>query len=120
MKAGATMDAQIVVTNNSGAPVQTTGCHDLFQVALSSPTLTPNIAWLQCLGTLTIPTGFSTYPVKVYASALGRAGESIDNSIPKCIDGHAPPLPAGDYQARLYQVHQVVPEPESISVRVSE
>jgi hypothetical protein len=119
--AGTTIHGQVVVTNNTGAAISATGCQSLFQVALSSPTYTPQILWLSCAQTMSIPVGTSSYPVTIETRLLGCVhGPETHNSseFPLCVNGQAPPLPAGDYEARLYQSPQVVPDPDPVHVRV--
>jgi hypothetical protein len=117
MHAGATVDAQVIVENNTGSALHVTGCGSLFQVALSSDTIEPNIAWPACAQPLTVPVGESVYPVTVSAKyqACGDGG-----TLPPCgTAGDLPALPPGDYQARLYQNPVVVPAPPPVAIRVT-
>ena len=122
MKSGSMMAAQVIVSNHTGEAISTTGCGTLFNVVLNSDTYKPAPFWTTCLQQFTIPTGESTYPVTVLGSAVGCVGDPFpgDSSMPKCEDdGHPPALPPGDYQARLYQVHPLVPDPGPVPVSVT-
>src|SRR5690349_7058646 len=102
MRAGTTMDAVVVVQNDSGAAVMTTGCGSLFQIALITSGETPEIAWTLCLQNFTIPIGESRYPMTITAEARGCGGEPAGQR-PACVDGHAPAPPPGEYEAALFQ-----------------
>jgi hypothetical protein len=110
------MEVQVIVENNTGGVVYVTGCGSLFQVALGNDAVKPNIGWEQCLETLTVAAGESTYTVAVSGSYLDCYGDGL---FPACIDGRAPALPPGDYQAALYQNPEVAPAPPPIDIRVT-
>ena len=98
------MPGRVVIDNNTGHPIQASGCLFLFQVALTSTTYHPAVAWFLCLQAFTIPAGESSYPVTVQASynqcSQGRAHRGIRACLP---NGRPPPLPPGACHARLFQ-----------------
>ena len=118
MRAGTTMDAVVVVQNDSGAPVMTTGCGSLFQIALITSGETPEIAWALCLQNFTIPIGESRYPMTITAEARGCGGEPAGQR-PACVDGHEPALPPGEYEAALFQSSPVVTLPAPVPIEVT-
>ncbi len=64
------MSGNVVVENNTGRPLNATGCGRLFQVTLGNAKIRPSVEWLQlrCARPFTIPVGESSYPVTVDAS----------------------------------------------------
>lgn len=121
VEAGGTIEGRVVVNNNTGEPIIVVGCGSIFQVALANDEIEPMVGWNLCAQDITIPTGESTYPVSVRASyntCLGESGESTIPMVPCLEDGLPPALPPGDYEARLYQGPEVVPEPSPIEIRV--
>ena len=119
MTAGSSTAGHVVIQNNTGHAIHTSGCLTLFQVALVSSNYHPATAWLDCLQSFTIPAGQSTYPVIVAASysqcSQGRPSAAMKACLP---DGHPPPLPAGVYRAVLFQARHVFAAPPAIAVRV--
>jgi hypothetical protein len=99
VSAGEAGQGQVVVTNETGAPISATGCGSFFQVALVSSTYTPEIFWNACGERLTIPVGVSSYPVTVAARWLGCTNDppnvsaSATSTFPPCADERAPGLP---------------------------
>jgi hypothetical protein len=118
MSAGSTLAGHVVVSNDTGAAITATGCQSLFAVMLTSSTYAPEPLWLLCLQRFTIPTGVSKHPVTVQASTHLCARSSTDPAIPSCVNGRPPALPAGNYQAQLYQSAHVVPDPMGVPVTV--
>lgn len=122
MTRGSQMTARVVVTNNTGHVIHELGCGSLFQVALTSSTYHPDVAWLTCLQSLTIPVGKTRYAVQVRATYLS-CGQGLERAGTKpCLRGKQkmPPLPAGHYKAKLFmQVRQLAPAPPPIPVRVT-
>lgn len=120
MTAGSSMAGHVVIENNTGRAIHTSGCLTLFQVALVSSSYHPTIAWLDCLRSFTIPVGQSSYPVTIAASygrcSQGRPSDSIKSCLP---NGHLPPLPPGIYRAVLFQVRHLVPAPSPVTIRVT-
>ncbi|HVB43175.1 MAG TPA: hypothetical protein VNF47_10775 [Streptosporangiaceae bacterium] len=120
MTAGSSMSGHVVVENDTGRAIRTSGCLTLFQVALASSSYHPAIAWLDCLQSFTIPVGQSSYPVTVVASygrcSQGRPSDAIKACLP---GGHPPALPPGIYRAVLFHVRHLVPVPPPVTVRVT-
>jgi hypothetical protein len=115
MKADSMMQGEVRVSNKSGAPIQTTACGSPFAVALRSDTIEPEIIWTTCLNTFTIPVGESSYPIGFPATYSGCSPDQR----PCNADGSIPALPPGDYEATLYQSHDIVPAPAPVPVRVT-
>jgi hypothetical protein len=114
------MSGRVVVENNTGHAVHVSGCLALFQVALASSKYQPAVAWPLCLQPFTIPIGESSYPATVEASySECRAGRP-QGAVRACLPNRRPPpLPPGDYHAKLFQMGHIVPVPPAITVRVT-
>jgi hypothetical protein len=67
---------------------------------------------------MTIPKGVSTYPAPVIATYSSCTRDETSPA-PHCVPSGMPSLPPGQYQARLYQDHDLVPPPPSIAVEVT-
>lgn len=121
--AGETLSGRLVVTNNTGHDVKVIGCGSIFQVALANDAYEPEITWPACAQEITVPDGESTYPMSVQARRNVCTNGPASSSTPTCEpDGSPPPLPPGDYEARLYQgsdPYVVVPDPPPVDVRVT-
>ena len=118
MTAGSSMSGHVVVENDTGRAIRTSGCLTLFQVALAGSSYHPAIAWPACLQSFTV--GQSSYPVTVAASygrcSQGRPSDAIKACLP---GGQMPSLPPGTYRAVLFQVRHLVPVPPPVTVRVT-
>lgn len=115
MTAGSSIKGRVVVRNNTGRAIHTSGCLTLFQVALTSSRYHPDPLWLTCLQPFTIPVGVSRYRITVAATYL-HCG---DRPSPACLPGGGmPPLAAGKYLARLFQSRHLVQTPPGLRVRV--
>lgn len=113
------MPVRVVVENNTGRAVHVAGCGTLFQVALTSKSYRPTVAWTTCVQTITIPAGQSSYRLTVRASYSECSQNARHDGLRACLpDGQPPPLPPGDYHAKLFQVRHLVPVPAAIMVRV--
>jgi hypothetical protein len=114
MLAGSTMDATLIVENHTGDALEFAGCGSPFAVALGNDDTQPAVAWPACRQGFTLPTGKSTYALPVVARYLscGPGGPPCDGLDP-------PPLPPGEYQAKLYQNPDVVPAPTPVTIRVT-
>jgi hypothetical protein len=119
MAAGSRMTGQVLIDNHSGHAVHTFGCLSLFQVALTSGSYRPTVAWPACLQRFTIPVGVTRYRVTVWAS-YSQCGQARPlNGLKACLPGgRMPPLPPGTYHARLYRARPLVRVPPAITVRV--
>src|SRR6266568_2313690 len=118
MTAGSSMSARVVVENNTGRAIHVSGCLTLFQVALASGKYQPAVAWPACAQAFTIPVGQSSYPVTVRASYLECSAGRRQGAVRACLPGRQPPpLPPGDYHARLFQLGNLVPVPPARTVR---
>ncbi len=119
MAAGSSIKGRLVVTNNTGRAIHTWGCGTPFQVALTSSTYHPDVAWPTCLQRLTIPAGVTSYRVAVSATYLICSGSQSPGTTRACLPGGGmPPLPAGKYRAMLFQSRHLVQAPPGIPVRV--
>jgi hypothetical protein len=115
MTAGSSIKGRVVVSNNTGRAIHTSGCLGLFQVALANNRYHPDPTWLACLQSFTIPVGLSSYRITVAATYL-HCG---DRQSPACLpDGGMPPLPAGKYRAMLFQAAHLVQASPGVPVRV--
>jgi len=118
MTAGSSMPGRVVVENDTGRAIHTSGCLSLFQVALVSSSYHPSVSWFTCLQRFVIPTGRSSYPVTV-AATYNQCGPSKP-SVSRCLPGGGmPPLPPGRYRAVLFQFRHLVPVPPPIAIRVT-
>lgn len=115
MTAGSSIKGRVVVRNNTGRTIHTSGCRTLFQVALSSSSYHPDVAWPLCLQPFAIPVGVSSYRITVAATYLVCG----DRQSPACLPGGGmPPLPPGKYRAMLFQSRHLVQAPPGVLVRV--
>jgi hypothetical protein len=114
------MSGNVLVENNTGHAIHAFGCLTLFQVLLTSSRYRPTVGWLLCLQPFTIPVGGSRYPITVSGSynqcGQGRPQHGIKPCLP---GGRPPPLPPGNYHAKLFQVSDLVQVPPAIMVRVT-
>ncbi|MDQ1477547.1 MAG: hypothetical protein QOE62_2776 [Actinomycetota bacterium] len=118
MTAGSSISGHVVVENNTGHEVHTTGCHGLFGVGLHNAQIQQDVIFPSCAEQITIPVGESSYPVMVLA-AYYSCDAAGDQGLQRCLpNGGAPPLPPGIYQATLFQASPVVPTPPPIDVQV--
>jgi len=117
MATGSRMTGAVAVDNNTGHAIDVWGCQRIFAVELGRPGFQQDAASLSCLQRLVIPVGESTYRVTVNATydACGAAG------LPACRPGPnaLPPLPPGDYQARVVQQGDVFPAPAPVTVALT-
>jgi hypothetical protein len=118
MITGSTVNAKVVIDNHTGHALTATGCLSLFQIVLSNANVHQQILWPSCAQRFVIPTGTSSYPVKISVTYLQCSNTGRpQGTIPTCEHG-PPPLPQGDYQARLFQNGRVAPTPPPVSVHV--
>jgi hypothetical protein len=118
--AGSRLAGHVVVDNNTGHAIHTSGCGVLFTVALASSSYHPVVATPTCLQFFTIPAGTSRYRVQVLASYLACSMRHASGGLKACLPNmKAPPLPPGSYHAKLFfQVRRFAPAPPQIAVRV--
>ena len=120
MEAGSTMTGHVVVENDTGFPVRATQCHGYFAVVLTSPDVVAEGGFPACAEGITFPVGESTYPVTIPATYLACTSGAPQGSTPACLANNGPPpLPAGDYEAKLLQIGDVVSIPPPMKVRVT-
>jgi hypothetical protein len=114
---GSTMSGTLIV-DNPGAALQIGTCDDYFAVVLTS-----DIARFhqppedQCLTSMTIPTGTSSYPITI--SAFFASCNAVDT--PPCLpDGSLRPLPRGEYSLYFWQASRppvsIAIEPATVTV----
>jgi hypothetical protein len=133
--AGATMTGDLVVRNNTGAPIHLltapppppalpVRCTPKWQVLLGNDEVQPSPGWLLNCGTkpLVIATGENRLPFVLRASynhcgGIGPAGPML----PACLapPAVAPPLPPGDYNAMFFADDPVLPQPAPVPVHVA-
>jgi hypothetical protein len=110
IEAGATVDAVVIVSNNTGAAISADACGTPFQVGLTNGQVQPMLFWLLCRQTLTIPIGESRWPTRVLTFDLGCVGTPTQ-WLPTCSGTSPRPLPPGLYAVSLFQNPLVVPTP---------
>ncbi|MBS1837432.1 MAG: hypothetical protein JST64_07010 [Actinobacteria bacterium] len=98
MPAGGTLNGEVVIDNDTGAPITFRGCGTPVNVTLHGHGVSQGGVWPMCGQDLTFPVGESRWPVTVSAT-FGMCGESADPQVRRCVDGHVPPLPPGTYRA---------------------
>ncbi len=118
VKVGGRISGDVVVENDLGRPIHTTGCLGIFRVMLTSRTYTPSPIWPTCLQKVTMPTGRSTYPIQVEAS-YNACSQVANGTLPACSSGAPPPLPPGNYEAKTFESGNAVPLPAEVAVRVT-
>lgn len=120
MRAGSTMPARVIVFNRTGHAIAVSGCDPLFQVLLVSASYHPAVGWESCLRRFTIRVGESTYPATVAASYADCYHGQPEGGLKRCLPGGAmPSLPAGEYEAVLFEVTGIVPLPPAIAIHVT-
>jgi len=117
---GGTINGEVVVANNTGEDLTVMGCRGIFAVALANEAVAPFPQWPACAQEITIPIGESVHPVTVSAQHMACSTTSVNETLVRCEnDGSLPPLPPGQYEARLYQSTEVVPAPTPVEVRLT-
>lgn len=96
--AGGSVNGEVVIDNDTGAPITFVGCMSPVDVRLHGHGVIQEMPWPMCGQDLTFAVGESRWPVTVSAN-LGMCGESTDPQFPRCVDGAIPPLPSGPYRA---------------------
>ncbi len=117
VEAGGTIRGMITVRNETGAPASASGCVDWFQVALVGNGVKPELRWLACAGTIELPAGTTRYPVVVHASYSHC--NQLPPDPPACIGDQPPPLPPGQYKARVFEIFKAMAEPRPVTVKVA-
>jgi hypothetical protein len=117
MKAGASMQGQVVVENDTGrARYARGGCVWQFAVALSKGSTVPAVAQPACDTGFKIPAGQSSWPVSVDATYDGCGGPG--GPYPPCTHNRPPPLPPGVYRAWILGGEPTIP-PRPTLIRVT-
>lgn len=116
MKSGGVLTGVITVDNGTGHVLHSSGCGGIFQVLLTGRTYHPGPIWAACLAPVTIPTGPSTYPVRVEAR-YNICGHG--SGLPACGDGGTAFLPPGKYEATTFELGHAIPLPSPVAVRVT-
>lgn len=89
-----------------------------FQVALAGNHYHPVVAWLTCLRVFTITRGVSRYRVPVIASFSRCTQGKPQSGLKRCLADGPPPLPPGIYQAKLFQVTNLIRALPAVRVQV--
>ena len=99
--AGSSVPGRVVVSNNSGAPVDATICGPPYAVGLRGPAYEQEIVHPLCASAFALPPETSSYEVTVTtARTTCTTNPSQVLGIAECLpDGSPPPMPAGDYRA---------------------
>jgi hypothetical protein len=102
--AGETLPMTVVVSNNTGEPIEIGYCGAEFALGLENDDVEQQLVFPACLQGGTIPVGTTTYEVTV-GSTYGTCTTMTDpppGARPCLPGGGIPPLPAGEYRTRLY------------------
>ena len=114
------MSGRVIVDNNTGRIVRVYGCGVPFQIALSSSSYKPDVAWYTCLQLITIPIGESRYAVTVVASYLSCTENAARSAPRACLpNGDPSALPSGNYDAVLFQNPRISPAPPPVPILVT-
>jgi hypothetical protein len=105
--AGETLPMTVVVSNNTGAPIEISYCNAEFAVGLENDEVDQQLGFNACLRISTLEPGISTFDVEVSASYGSCVAVGPDDPQPagmvECLPGGGiPPLPPGAYRTRLY------------------
>ena len=120
LRAGSQMSGEVVVDNDTGQPIDVSGCGSFYVVALSNDSYTQSFDSLYCLQRFTIPLGTSRWPVLV----LGTLTECVDEpgGEPRCLPGGGvPPLPKGTYSAEVVvddTTNGSIPIPDPVTITI--
>lgn len=111
---GGKLRATITVDNRTGHALHDSGCGTLFEVVLGNAAH-PNVpAQLTCIRGYTIRPGVPTY----HLDALTTYATCEVHGHPRCGRTSPPPLPPGEYRAKVYEQGHAVPVPAAQEVRV--
>ncbi len=122
--AGTQADATLVIDNNTGADITIPGCAPMWAITLTNASHPANASFtLPCFPPLVIRVGQTRFPTMLIASLSSCSdGPSLDDSMAKCVDSGAPPLPPGTYSAVLIGLEEDplpgVPKPAPVEVHV--
>lgn len=109
----------LIVKNNTGHAIHTSGCGSLFLLEFGSRTYHPTVAWPACLQRLTIGKGTIRYRIGMPATYM-QCGRVASYASPACLPhDKMPPLPPGRYRIVLEQVRHLVPAPAPVHVQVT-
>jgi hypothetical protein len=118
LRAGDQMSGEVVVVNETGEPIDVSGCNSFYVVALSNESHTQSIGRNDCLERFTIPLGTSRWPVLVMGTFTQCYGGPGGDCLP---GGGVPPLPKGTYRAEV-QDHgdhdRPIPIPDPVTITV--
>jgi hypothetical protein len=118
LRAGEQMSGEVVVDNDTGGPIEVSGCGSFYVVALSNDSHTQSIGRDYCLERFTIPLGTSRWPVLVMGTFSQCYGGPGGDCLP---GGGVPPLPKGTYRAEVqdYFAHDgPIPIPDPVTITV--
>lgn len=102
VRSGEALSGEVVVQNNTGAPIQVPGCGSPYGVKLHNATYSEEPIYPMCLTTFTLPVGESRWPVTIQAtyptctSSVPPVGDRACNP-----DGSIPGLPLGTYHVTV-------------------
>lgn len=107
VEAGSTLSGQVVVSNNTGAPIPITYCGAELALGLENDEVDPQMGFNACLQRGVLAPGVTAFDVEVSASYGSCVAVGPDDPRPEgmaeCLPGGAiPPLPPGEYRTRLY------------------
>jgi hypothetical protein len=114
MVAGSTIEGEVVVDNDTGAPIDLVDC-GLYAVELANATYHQGFVTAACAAQVRVPVGESRWLVAVTAHARGCG----DLPVPPASDECPQPLPPGLWEVRA-QGPDGFPTPEPVTMEIVE
>jgi len=107
VEAGGTLSGQVVVSNNTGEPIDISYCGAEFAVVLENDEVDQQLISDLCIWQGELVPGVSTFEVEVSAKygscvTIGPVEPEPDAMVACLPEGRIPPLPPGEYATRLY------------------
>jgi len=103
---GGELAGTVVVSNNSGEPIDIGYCGAVFAVGLENDEVDQQLAFLRCRQQGEIAPGVSRFEVTVlttFGSCVGDGPDPVPPGMVACLpEGAVPLLPPGEYETRLY------------------
>jgi hypothetical protein len=104
---GGTLPMTVVVSNNTGRPLEVGYCGEPFAVGFENDEVDQQLGFNACLQQRELPPGITTFEVEASASygscvAVGPGDPQPAGMVECGPGGSIPPLPPGEYRTRLY------------------
>ena len=117
--AGGSMDGEVIVDNDTGAPIEMAGCGSIYQAGLAHDGYRQEMAWATCLRVFEVPVGESRWPVGVLARVHGCTNDETAVTYPRCLpSGELPLESAGSYEVFVAGVDPVLPVPDPVTIEI--